>query len=434
MKKLILFFILFLFLPLSAQQKTTIAILNYEDRSGKIETDVLHAANDYLRMYLESVESYFVVSKEQQNATAPQASGCRDKLCRIQAGQNLGVNLIAYPYIASANGQYMINVEIIDVAKRSTTISVSESWGRDRDSLDSISESIARKIAVKQKNIDALNANRYFRENVPKEEPTFAETFKVVYNTVYDTQTCEKAIEKENLKLWQKYLKIFPEGQCAEEAKKFIENYPKKLDNDTCEKARKENSKKGWEKYLKEHPDGQCVQEAKTALDNIACEKARKKNDKKEWEKYLNEFPQGQCVEEAVKSLRDKEACKVLLEKNKKTQEQNYLHVFKGWQQYLNTYPNGQCLKEAKKIMEKCDREMCKMLLKKKKVTAAWRTYLHNLPEGQCANEGRAILDKDACEEAETLPENAKNRAWESYLQEFPNGKCAEEAKEFLEK
>ena len=255
MKRFVIVSIILISFCLSAQVKHSVAVLNFEDRSGKVEADVLQDANDYLRMYLESVESYFVVSKEQQNATAPQVAECHDKLCRIQAGQNLGVNLIAYPHIASANGQYMINVEIIDVAKRSTTISVSESWGGDHESLDSISESVARKIAVKQKNIDALNAS--------------------------------------------------------------ISSLTGSRDNDACEKARKKNNESGWGKYIKSFPEGLCVAEANEALDSIACAEAEDNNSLKGWKEYLDKYPNGKCSATARENFSNRENIEQMMKKGR---------------------------------------------------------------------------------------------------------------------
>ena len=356
MKKITCLFIVLISFCLSAQQKHKIAILDYEDRSETIEAEMLSAATDYLRMYLEGQNGFAVIPKDQQNESA---SSCTDKLCRIKFGETLGAEIVAYPYITSANEQYAINVEIINVAKRSSTISVSESWNGEIDSLDPLSETIVRKIAAKQKNIDALNANNSFRENIPQEEPTFAETFKVAYNTVRDTQACEKARKKENIKEWNDYLKTFPEGQCIEEAKKFIEEYPKKQDAEACEKARKKDSLRDWEKYLKQYPDGQCAEEAKTFTaeydkkqDAEACESAREKRSLSGWERYLRKFPNGQCAEEA-KAAPDNFACA----------EAEKEDSLKSWKEYLDEYPNGRCAAQARENFS--NRENIEQMMKK---------------------------------------------------------------------
>ena len=295
MKKIIIVFIVFISFCLSAQQKLKVAVLNFEDRSEKMEADLLSAATDSLHMYLESFERYSVIPKAQQDEALSQAEGCNDKLCRIKFGQTLGANLVAYPYITLANEQYTIKVEVIDVAKQSVPISVAENWNGEEDSLASVSEAIVKRIKAKQKNLDALSSN--FAADVIKEQ---------------DKELCENARSGNNVKNWEKYLKEFPDGQCAEEAKASLADFNKAKEKETCEKARTANErsqKREWEKYLKEFPDGQCAEEAKASLadfnrlkDKETCEKARTANErsqKRAWEKYLKEYPEGQCVEEA---------------------------------------------------------------------------------------------------------------------------------------
>ena len=127
MKKLILFSILFLLLlPLSAQQKHKIAILNYEDRSKKIEADTLSTATDYFRMYLEGQDNFAVIPKDQQN----ELTTCKDKLCRIKTGETLGAEIVAYPYITAANSQYIINVEFISQNETQRFLSVKAGTAR----------------------------------------------------------------------------------------------------------------------------------------------------------------------------------------------------------------------------------------------------------------------------------------------------------------
>ena len=184
MKKFVIVFTILISFCLSAQQKHKIAILNYEDKSKKIEADTLLTATDYFRMYMEGKNNFAVIPKDQQK----EMTTCKDKLCRIKTGETLGAEIVAYLYITAADNQYIINVEFINVANRSTTISVSESWDGDIDSLDPVSETIVKKIAAKQANIDALNSN-----TLPKEEPDSAETSNIVYNTARDTHACEKA-------------------------------------------------------------------------------------------------------------------------------------------------------------------------------------------------------------------------------------------------
>ena len=57
MRKIFIIVSILLSFSLSAQVKHKIAILYTEDRSGKIDSWTLADATDYLRMYLETVES-----------------------------------------------------------------------------------------------------------------------------------------------------------------------------------------------------------------------------------------------------------------------------------------------------------------------------------------------------------------------------------------
>ena len=310
MKKFIIVFIILIFFCLSAQQKHKIAILNYEDRSGKIEAETLSTATDYLRMYLEGQNSFAVVPKDQQNEPA---SSCKDKLCRIKFGETLGAEIVAYPYIASANEQYAINVEIINVAKRSTIISVSESWNGEIDSLDPVNEEIVSKIAAKQANIDALNSNNNLFQAIDQQQ----QEQTIIKNAAKDAVFCEKARKKQSEKVWRDYLTKFPEGQCAAEAKTFIDEYAKKQDAEACEKAREKKNLSLWEKYLKKYPDGQCAEEAKAAPDNFACSEAEDDNSLKGWKKYLDSFPNGKCSAKARENFSNRENIEKMMKKGR---------------------------------------------------------------------------------------------------------------------
>ena len=80
-------------------------------------------------------------------------------------------------------------------------------------------------------------------------------------------------------------------------------------DSDACKSARKESSVYSWSFYLKNFPDGKCAAEAKTGLEKALekeeenmCNTARKQNKLADWEKYLKRFPSGKCAAEAKSS------------------------------------------------------------------------------------------------------------------------------------
>ena len=380
-------------------------------------------------MYMEGQARYEIIAKEKHDALDPALQNCKDKLCRIKAGQALNAHLILYSKITSSGeDQYSVNVEIIDMAKKSAIISFDEKWNGDSESIDPLSEKIARRIAAKQANLDALNSTPTGATVSPDQSENFKQIGK-------DFALCSAARKKGNVKSWNNYLKKFPEGECKEEAKKA-------LDNIACEAARKESNEKEWNKYLKDFPKGQCLEEAKAFFagesskkDKAACETARKKSNEKEWNQYLKDFPKGQCVEEAKaffaeeSSRKDKAACETA---RKRSYE-------KDWNQYLKDFPEGQCAEEAKAFLAdeplRREKTACEKA-RNRSNEKEWNQYLKDFPEGECVEEAKTFLaeeplrrEKAACE---TARKRSNEKEWKMYLKDFPEGECVEEAEAFL--
>ena len=189
-----------------------------------------------------------------------------------------------------------------------------------------------------------------------------------------------------------------------------------------CEQARKESNDFVWRAYLKTYPKGECAHEAKRELDKIACETAEEKNSIESWEEYLEKFPRGKCRDEA-KTILDKESCKVAKQKNS----------IEGWEEYLEEYPDGECADKANNFIEDemgKENELCQKADKiknEKDLTKHLRNYLKQYPEGMCAEKALRKLDAISCNHAKK--ENSI-KGWENYLNEYPNGKCSVEAKQ----
>ena len=111
-----------------------------------------------------------------------------------------------------------------------------------------------------------------------------------------DALACDQARKASSDFVWKAYLKTYPQGECAEEAKD-------KLDKIACETAEKNNSVKGWQEYLKEYPDGKCAAKAHEEFDKTACKNAEKKKSVDGWQEYLKEFPNGKCVSQAKNAI-----------------------------------------------------------------------------------------------------------------------------------
>jgi outer membrane lipoprotein-sorting protein len=88
-----------------------------------------------------------------------------------------------------------------------------------------------------------------------------------------DKNACEfsRNNSQNSMDAWEFYLKKFPNGVCAGEARTAIEKYNKQKraekERTLYEKAKKENTLSAWEKYLNEIPDGEHSFEAELNIE-----------------------------------------------------------------------------------------------------------------------------------------------------------------------
>ena len=106
---------------------------------------------------------------------------------------------------------------------------------------------------------------------------------------VYGIGMCEYAEIKDSAELWRLYLEEFPDGKCAETARRQLamlivpdanETSAKDRDEDesACENARKHKTIYAWQSYLKDFPNGKCADKAEAFLaktDEKECETIR---------------------------------------------------------------------------------------------------------------------------------------------------------------
>ncbi len=97
-----------------------------------------------------------------------------------------------------------------------------------------------------------------------------------------DRKACEfaRSNSQNNAEAWEFYLKEFPEGWCADEAKEVISRYQeierekeitaqKVKEVEAYQKAKELNTRAAWEDYLREFPEGEHVFEAKFNKDKM---------------------------------------------------------------------------------------------------------------------------------------------------------------------
>ena len=266
MKKSCLIFVLFLLsfqLFADDDEKLKLAVMDLEDLSGKLSEETLSGASEYFRVIFAQTNRYIIISKDRQKEqisglrkkynTDPTYKSCTDKNCQIQLGQALSADLIVKTSISFFAGSYTLASELIDLEKEATIIAATEEYDGSPQALKAaIRNNVAKIVEAEKKENEAIAAQEK-KESKPKSNSK-------------DSIACEYARSEASTLAWETYLKKYPNGECAAEAKD-------ELDKTACKTAEKKNSEAGWREYLKEFPDGKCEFKAQTTLQKFEMEK-----------------------------------------------------------------------------------------------------------------------------------------------------------------
>ena len=262
------------------EDKLRLAVMEFEDKSGKLSDTTLSNATEYIRGAFVSSNKFIVIAKErQENAMIKQMKKesyklCNDKNCQIPLGQALSADTILRTTITFLGGTYTITSELIDLEKEATTKGAKATFAGDEKSLLSALDEIVAQLIDKQE------------ENRPQ--------------NFQDVLSCEQAKKESKDFAWKAYLKTYPKGECAAEAKN-------ELDKMACKTAEKKNSIEGWEEYLEDFPDGKCKNKAKAEFDKASCKVAKQKNSVEGWKEYLEKYPNGKCKSQAQTTSKKQE-------------------------------------------------------------------------------------------------------------------------------
>ena len=155
MKKICIALVLFCaFFKMFAEddEKLRLAVMEFEDRSGKISKQTLSDATEYVRASIISSNTYIVISKERQEHEMIKEMKkesykiCNDKNCQIPLGKALSADTIMRTTITFFGGIYTISSELIDLEKEATIIGAKKNYSGDevsmREALDFIVEKV----------------------------------------------------------------------------------------------------------------------------------------------------------------------------------------------------------------------------------------------------------------------------------------------------
>lgn len=267
MKKIFAIFALFLLseqLFAGDDDKIKLAVMDFEDLSGRISEDILESATEYIRIVFASTNRYIIISKDRQKEmirnirkkfnTDPTYRSCTDKNCQIQLGQALSADMIVKTTVSYFAASYTISSELIDLEKEATIIGAKEDCDGSEEELKLAIDKIVEKIA-------GVEISTKDEVSVHEEKPQ-----KPVSNK--DSVACEYARSESNDFAWRVYLEKYPYGECSGEAKR-------ELDRSACKKAEKKNSASAWKAYLAEFPDGECEFKARTTLQKLKAKEEK---------------------------------------------------------------------------------------------------------------------------------------------------------------
>lgn len=159
MKKIFAIFALFLLseqLFAGDDDKIKLAVMDFEDLSGRISEDILESATEYIRIVFASTNRYIIISKDRQKEmirnirkkfnTDPTYRSCTDKNCQIQLGQALSADMIVKTMVSYFAASYTISSELIDLEKEATILAAKEDCDGTEEELKLAIDRIVEKI------------------------------------------------------------------------------------------------------------------------------------------------------------------------------------------------------------------------------------------------------------------------------------------------
>ena len=224
----LILFSLFLFAEEDDDEKLKLAVMEFEDSSGKLQAKTLSDATEYVRGKLVSSNKYVVIAKERQEKAIIKEMKkesyklCNDKNCQIPLGQALSADTILRTTISFFGGTYTITSELIDLAKEATVKGATESFNGEEKELKNALDSIVSQLVS-----DSKPQPIYTQQTpIPAPEPVYTPSRPAVQLTP-EQKSCNNARKLNVIETWEEYLKNFPDGKCVSEAKSSIEKIKK---------------------------------------------------------------------------------------------------------------------------------------------------------------------------------------------------------------
>lgn len=241
MKKILVVWVLFCaFFKMFADDddKLKLAVMDFEDLSGKISEETLAGASEYIRVAFASTNRYVIISKERQKNTVsdmrkkfntdPRYKSCTDKNCQIQLGQALSADLIVKTTVSFFADSYTLSSELIDLEKEATIIAAREEYDGSQKTMKTAMDKIVAKIVEAEKSQTSSSVQNQSINTTSTVKPNQSAK---EYDPLKDKELCKNSIHRNNIAGWEEYLAVYPEGKCAKMAKTNIKNKKNKPRN-----------------------------------------------------------------------------------------------------------------------------------------------------------------------------------------------------------
>src|SRR5262249_2055450 len=292
-------------------------------------------------------------------------------------------------------------------------------------------------------------------------------------NAVWDL-----AKNSSGLTAYEAYLKDFPSGRYANEARAVIGAIKQReeqarlraVEDAAWEKAKGNGALQSYQEYLTAYPQGRYIESASAAIGAIRLAEAEKRRIEEEdaaWERaksgarkqsysdYIGAYPQGRFIAQARRSIAEFER----LEEEKRRidredaawRQAKDANTLAGYQAYLKDYPAGRFAAEARNGVAEIERaaEAERHIAREDAAwtqaqqggdIAAYQAYLSAYPQGRyvsAANEGLAEINRreQLKREDDTWArarQNANIATYQAYLAEYPQGRYVSAANDAI--
>ena len=149
---------------IAQERQTKLAVMEIDDKSGKLSKKLLDNAAEALRTELVASNKFIVISKDRQRQAMIKGEKkeswkeCYDQSCRIQLGQALTADSILTGIVTYFGKKYTLTVELIDLAKEATVKAAKADFDGSEDGLAEAITDISSQLLYGKKAVRSIDS------------------------------------------------------------------------------------------------------------------------------------------------------------------------------------------------------------------------------------------------------------------------------------